>query len=175
MVLGREECPVAARRVFMLSLHACGFEVAFVSPSLLFTSGTSVDSTTAPVVADPVHRDVVDHRLVVDVNVRDGDVVNSSVVIEISTPPISALVARAKVAESVIHATVKSDVRSPISRMPDISAFAPTPIARGPEHTDRGRYHPCAWHPVVALYTISPVAWCPHITVAGTRRLRVNG
>ena len=58
MVLGSQEGPVAARLMLMPHLHACGFEVAFPSPSLLFPSRTSTDSAVASVIADTVHPDM---------------------------------------------------------------------------------------------------------------------
>jgi hypothetical protein len=72
----------------------------------------------ASVIADTVHRDVIDHGSVVDVNVGDPDVVDAAVVEEGSASPVSACIAGAYVAESVIHATIETDVRSPITHIP---------------------------------------------------------
>ena len=175
MVLGSQEGPIAARFMLMPHLHACGFEVTFPSPSLLFMSRTSTDSAMASVIADTVHRDVIDHSSVVDMNVGDPDVVDTAVVEEVPTSPVSARIAGANVAESIIHAAVETDVRSPIACIPGINTFMPTPIARRPEQADRRRRRPCSWHPVVAVRTVGPVAGRPDITVAGTRRLLING
>ena len=66
------------------------------------------------------------------------DVIDGAVVVEVVTSPVSAGVAGANVAESVIHAAVEADVRSPITGMPEISAFMPSPIAGRPEQADGG-------------------------------------
>src|SRR5580692_327084 len=65
MVLGSQEGPIPARCMLMAHLHTCGFVVAFPSPSLLIPSWTSTDSSVASVIADPIHRDVIDHSSVV--------------------------------------------------------------------------------------------------------------
>ena len=80
MVLGSQEGPIATSSMLMLHLHACGFEVAFPSPSLLFRIRTSTDSPAAAVIADTIHRDVIDHSSVVDMNVGDPDIVDAAVV-----------------------------------------------------------------------------------------------
>jgi hypothetical protein len=133
MVLGSQEGPIPARCMLMAHLHTCGFVVAFPSPSLLIPSWTSTDSSVASVIADPIHRDVIDHSSVVDMHVGDPDVVDAAVVEEVPTSPVSARIAGAHVAESIIHAAVETDVGSPISCIPDINTFMPTPIARRPE------------------------------------------
>src|ERR1700751_992701 len=121
------------------------------------------------VVADAVHRDVVDDSLVVDVNVGDGDVVHGAVVIEVAVAPVSAFIAVAEIAEAVIHASVETDVRPPISRMPDVDTVTPTPVAGRPEYANRGWSHPGAGNPVVAFGAVGPVTGRPdvHITRAG--------
>jgi hypothetical protein len=175
MIFGSEEGPIATGRVLVFPLHAGGLEVMFVIPSLLFVSGTSADAAMAAVIADAIDGDVVDHGAVVDVDVGDVDVVDGAVVVEVMTSPISAGVAGAHVAESVIHAAVETDVRSPITGMPEIGAFMPSPIAGSPEQADRGGRRPCSRHPVIALRAIGPVAGRPDVSVAGARGLLVNG
>ena len=174
MVFGSEECPIAGSTMLVLDLHTGGLEMAFSSPSLLIAIRTSIDSAVAAVIADAIHGDIVDHGSVVDMNVVDPDIVDAAVVEEVPTSPVSAGIAGANVAESVIHAAVETDVRSPIARIPDIDPFMPTPIARRPEQADRRRRRPRAGHPEVAVRAVGPIAGRPDITVAGTRRLLIN-
>src|SRR5215467_8707214 len=132
MVLGSQEGPIVARLMLMPHLQTCGFKVAFPSPSLLFMSRTSTDSAVASVIADAIHRDVIDHSSVVDMHVSDPDVVDAAVVVEVPTSPVSARIASANIAETIINAAVETDMRSPITRIPDINTLMPTPIARRP-------------------------------------------
>ena len=175
MILGSEEGPIAAGSVLVFPLHAGGLEVMFVIPSLLFVSGTSADSAMAAVKANASNRDVVDHGAVVEVTIADVNVVDGTVVVEVMTSPVATGIAGAHVTESVIHAAVETDVRSPVTGMPEVGAFMPSPIAGRPEQADgRGR-RPCSRHPVVALRAVGPVAGGPNITVPGARGLLVNG
>jgi len=118
VILRFQESPVAACTVLMLSLEGSRFKVAFVGPPFLLTRRTSVESTVPPVVADPIHGDIINDSLVVDVNIRDSNVVHTPVVIEVPTSPISAIVAGTEVAESIVDSTIKADVRSPVTRVP---------------------------------------------------------
>src|ERR1700681_1747645 len=96
--------------------------------SLLKAAWTGINSPPTAVVADPVLEPVVDHRLVIDVNVRDGYVVHRAVVVKCPVAPVPALVAMTEVAEAVIHTTIEPDMRTPVSGMPEIEAFIPSPI-----------------------------------------------
>ena len=174
MVLRSQEGPIAARLMLMPHLLTCGFKVAFSSPSLLFMSRTSTNSAVASVIADTIHRDVVDHSSVIDMHVGDPDVVDAAVVVEVPTSPVSARIPGANIAETVIDAPIETDMRAPITRIPDVNTLMPAPIARRPEQADRRRRRPGTGHPVVAVRAVSPVAGSPDITVTGTRRLLIN-
>src|SRR5215472_11194891 len=174
MVLGSQKGSIVSRLMLMPHLRTCGFKVAFPSPSLLFMSRTSTDSAVASVIADAIHPDVIDHSSVVDMHVGDPDVIDAAVVVEVPTSPVSARIAGANIAETIVNAAVETDMRSPITRIPDISALMPAPIARGPEQADRWRSRPGTGHPVVTVRAVGPVAGRPDITVAGTRWLLVN-
>jgi hypothetical protein len=117
----------------VVSLKVSGLEVAFAAPPFLFVGGAGADSAVSAVVADAVHRNVIDNGLVVDVNVGDGHVVYGPVVIEVAVSPIATFITVPKVAESVVHAAVEADMRSPVARVPHIHAIAPSPVSRGPE------------------------------------------
>lgn len=80
----------------------------------LFGRGARIDPAISAVVADPVHRSVVDNRGVVNVvNVGDIYVVDGAIIEKMSALPTSAFISIAEVAESVIDPTVESDMRSP--------------------------------------------------------------
>src|ERR1700679_2803606 len=64
------------------------------------------------------HADIVIHnnRVVIDVmHHGDVDIVHRAVVVKVTGVPVAALVASAHVAETVVHAAIKADVRSPIA------------------------------------------------------------
>ena len=122
-----------------------------------------------------VDDDRIRDRPVINLNIgiRDVDVVHGAVVVESISVPISALIADAYVAEAIVDAAVVTDVSSPKSVMITISAAPECPVAGGPQIADFGRTRPGAWHPVVAVWRIAPIAGRPEITVAGAVGLRV--
>jgi len=154
--------------LLVLNLRADGRLVSFVHGSLLLRSGSSADSAVATVVAD-VRIVVDDDRFVIDVGyIGDVNVVHAPVVKEAVALPISAIKTIAGVAKAVIDATVKSDVRSPVSIVPTVEAIVPTPVSGSPKLSD-GSEHPRARHPVVAIVVIPcPVARRPDVSGSGT-------
>src|SRR5260370_8924885 len=158
----------------MLHLHVCRFDVTFACRCLLEMSRAGVDSSSASVVADAVHGHIIDHRLVVNVDVGDVNVIHRTVVEESPTAPVSAFIAGPKVSEAIIDATIKPDVWAPIACMPDISTAPPTPLPSRPQEARLGGHYPRPRHPVIAIRTISPVAGRPNIAVTGTGRLYVH-
>jgi hypothetical protein len=111
--------------------------------------------------------DVVDHR-----SIHVGD---RAVVIENAVIPVSAIVAAAGISKAVIDATVKPDVRTPISTVPAVVTAFIIPIRRCPEGIDPGSHHPCSGHPIIAAVCPAPIAGCPVIVVARRGRLAVIG
>jgi hypothetical protein len=110
----------------------------------------NVETTGPAVIADPI----VGHiRDVVVINVSDVavHVGNGAVVIEVALAPISAVIAVAGVAESIIDPAVESDMAAPISRVPKIVATVEAPVRRSPERVDIGRDDPCARNPVISF------------------------
>jgi hypothetical protein len=105
----------------------------FVRPSKLLSRRLSF-SSAATIEADIVHRLVLDDRLRVDIgddgliHLGDGGVVKEHPMI-----PISALVADASIAEAVVDAAIISDVRAPVSGVPNISTTIVAPVAGRPE------------------------------------------
>src|SRR5215831_1057217 len=160
--------------MLVLSLHFRGFEVPFVRPHPLIVRLTNANSVRASVVADLVHGHIVDHSLVVNVDVGDRHIVNRAVVIKPLASPISALITRSEVAISVIHSAIKADVGTPIACMPHISTVTPRPVAWCPEKTRLWRHHPCPRHPVVPIGTVGPVAGGPDISINRTGWLSIG-
>src|SRR2546430_1866640 len=158
----------------MFHLHMGWFKVPLAHRYFFKMARARIDSAVTSVVGDTVYGEFVDDRLVVDVNVGDIHVVHRAVVEEVTVSPISALVATAKVAKPVINAAVESDVRSPITCVPNISALAPSPITGGPQQSRLRSHHPCAWHPEVAFRTVGPITRSPDITVTWTCRLDID-
>jgi hypothetical protein len=75
---------------------------------------------------------VHNHGAVVDVDVRNSDVVYSAVVIEGPAVPVATFIAFTKIPVAVINSAIEANMRTPIAGMPEISATVPSPITRGP-------------------------------------------
>src|ERR1041385_1434797 len=102
---------------------------------LLLGGRLGASAARPAVVADVVHRDVVDHgRVVGVVDARDVDVVHGGVVAELSVVPAPAFVAAAVVTVSIVHAAVIADARTPVARVKHVRASTPGPEARRPVH-----------------------------------------
>src|SRR4029077_5930082 len=118
---------------------------------------------------------IVDDGLVVGiVDHRHVDVVHLTVIEKVPAMPVSACIADTNIAEAVIDAAVETDVRSPISGMPDIHTFTPTPIPGRPKKARLRREYPSAGHPKVAFVTPSPIPGRPDVTFPGAYGLRVH-
>jgi hypothetical protein len=160
----------------MLSLNGHRGDMSLMCHSLFLRRWTRSDPTIATVIADPVHRGVVDHRGVVNiVNVGDVHVVHRTVVVKLSALPTSALIALTKVSVAVTDSSVETYLLTPVAIIEDISAAAPTPIGWSPEQTGFRSQHPCTRYPVVVILGVSPVPRGPEITVGGTKGLLVYG
>ncbi len=161
---------VAARQLFMLSLHRCWSDVALAQGRFLSSIGARVDSAVAAVIADAVHGDIVHHGFVIDiVYVGYVHTVDVLVVIKIATAPVSALVAVACITETIVDAAVETYLRAPISNVPHVSGTTPSPVARCPQKADLGSEYPRSRHPEIAFIAIRPIARSPN--VAGTRAI----
>src|ERR1700689_821751 len=133
------------------------------------------NSTISAVIADVVVRGVVDHGFVVDiVKIRAANVIHRAVVVEASVIPISALITETAVAEAVVDASVKADIRTPVAFIPGECVAAPTPVTGRPEQASLRSRHPRACDPEVAFVAVRPVAGGPHVTIRWGHRLRVD-
>src|SRR5260370_38583747 len=74
----------------------------------------------------------------------------------------------------LIKPAVESNVRAPVAGIPDIEAFSPTPIARGPQHANYRRLNPGSGNPVVAVLPVRPISGLPNVAGLGWRRLQVH-
>src|SRR5580704_7620632 len=161
----------------MLRLSGNGRDMSLMRHRLLLRRRTRTDATSAAVVADPVHRSVVDHRCVVNiVNVRNIYVAHRTVVVELPPLPMSSLVAPARVSVAITDSTVKTYLRTPVAFVKDVSVASPTPIRGSPQQAGFRRHHPRAWHPVIAVIVgVGPVPWGPEIAIARTEWLLIGG
>ena len=160
----------------MLRLHSGSADVAIAIRGHFRGRGTSVETAATAVVADAADVAIVDHGAVIDVvNVGGVYVIHGAVIKEMIVIPVAALIAETAIAEAVVHAAVKADVRAPVTGVPEITTAAPTPVAGSPEETDSRRQDPNARNPVVAASRVGPVAGSPDVAVSGANGLRVNG
>src|SRR6267378_3488542 len=134
-------------------------------------SGGSSARTT--VIADVIHRDIVDDGFVV--NVCDvGDVVDRAVVVKGSVIPISTFVARSNVTVAIEDPSIETDLWPPVAGIPNIGRVLPGPVSRSPQQPDRSKY-PSARHPIIVVITVGPVTGRPNVTIPRTNRLLVDG
>jgi len=175
LVHGNPLLRVRASRLFMLSLCGYGSDMFLVDCRLLLSGRTRCDPTGTAVVADPVHRRIVDHCGVVGVvNVGDVHVIHRAVVFELSVVPAATLITFTAVTEAVIDPAIETDLRTPVAFIESKSAATPAPIAWSPEETGLRSHDPRTWHKEVTAVTVRPVARCPEITLGRDGRLLVH-
>jgi hypothetical protein len=120
----RAQVVVGGGQMLMLPLRGSELDVMVVFGRELALGCMSLDASGASVEAHTVHGHVVDDRLVIDVgNVNVAQVVNGAVVVEISAAPVAALETNSTVSESIVDSAVESDVRTPITAVPQIDSF----------------------------------------------------
>jgi len=166
---------ISTRCPLMLRLRRRHPHMRIAPRSLLRSRGTSRQSSTPAVIAHPAHRPVI-HRAA-RVNMRkasSANPVHRAIVVESSSVPIPALVPEPAIAKAIIDAAIEAHRRAPVTRIPQVSAAAPAPISRRPQHPNLGRLNPRSRNPVIALVAISPIARRPHITNLRTDRLLIS-
>src|SRR4029077_12100243 len=147
MVHGSKKGAIDLCGLLMLELQRGWPSVLFVRPSKLLSRRLSF-SSAGPIEADILHRLVFDDGLGVDigdnglVHLGDGGVVKENPVI-----PISALVTDPAITEAVIDAAIISDVRPPISGVPNVETTIVTPVAGCPQQPDDRWEHPVTGYP----------------------------
>src|ERR1700690_2773039 len=97
-----------------------------------------------------------------------------SVVGEDAALPDAAGKTDATIAESVVHATIETNMRAPIAVIEHEHSVVPAPVTRRPKRADVGRRHPRSWYPEVAVRPVTPIPRRPHQTWIGADRLFVD-
>ena len=166
------------RRRHMLQLRDCRRHMRRLDRHDLRRRRLSDDALGSAIKAGARGIVVNDHCLVVDVRDVDiRDIVDSSVVIELIVAPLAAVIARARIAVTVVYPTVKTDGSAPISGAEHIDPVIPAPITRGPQQAEAGRRYPGARHPVIILVigVPGPITGRPNVAGLRQRRLHVDG
>lgn len=167
---------ITKRGMFMVPLHGREGDMTVMFRRQFTRVWPRVEATFAAVEAHASYIDVIDHRLVVYVgDMHAAKVGNRPVVVKGTTTPVAAFETNTTVPVSVVDSAVESYVRSPVTRMPEIRATAPTPVAGCPQQSRGGRHHPRARHPVIVAVAIGPIAGCPDIANCGAGWLYIYG
>lgn len=174
MVDGGELIAIGARGAFEVLLPGSGRYMALAGGLFLSGCWARVDAAATAVEADVIIAGV-DRRVIGVVDNVDVYVCDGAVVVEVVAAPVTARVADAGVAESIINATVEADLGSPVAGVPAIETASECPIAGSPEETDCGWRNPCTGHPVITVGSVGPVAGNPKVTGNGADGLRVDG
>jgi hypothetical protein len=162
--------------MLMLHLGRGWWYLSLVGRCFLFAGWPRRGSAGAAVIADAVYgASVVDYRFVVNVvNVADVHIIDSLVVIELPSSPITAIVAVTGIAITIVNPTVVADDRTPVAGIPIVQPVIKRPVTRCPEQTLFGGQHPRAGHPVVSIRTPSPVTGRPNIAFSRAKGLLVD-
>ena len=177
MIVGSTQGLIRARSLDVLHLLRYRADVTFASCSEFFRRGAGADTAIAAIVAD-AGRVVVDDGGVVDVvNLRDVDVVDAAIVVEVVVFPAASFIAMAKIAEAVVDASVKTDHRSPIAFVEGKGSSIPSPVAGCPKVAGLRRKNPGAGYPevVAGIRVPGPISRGPDVPVTRTQRLFVDG
>ena len=173
-----EEVFVFGCRLLATQLFRRGADFVGVGHRLsLFCVRLRLYSAISTVKARTVSVNILLER-VIDVGVMDDSFIHvrhSGVVLEVVSLPSTAPVAVSGVAITVINASVKTDMGSPVTLVKCISAVVPTPPSRCPKQTHSRRSNPHARYPViiVVIGVPAPITWSPNITCDRTGRLLI--
>src|ERR1700733_4075118 len=176
MIFGCEVGAIQAGCVFVAHLLRGRVHVLFVFRGA-FLGRRYSSGTVRTAVEAGTHADVfMDHGAINESGVHDRrvHVDDCGVVREMPAAPFTAYETHAVVTESVIHAAVEANVRSPVTRMPAGNAACEAPVAGSPEQADARRSDPDAGNPVISCVTVGPVTGSPKKPFGGARRLHVN-
>jgi hypothetical protein len=122
--------------------------------------------------ADPT----VSHHMVSAIHIRVTNdrpinIGNRSIIVEGSAFPAATIISGTSVAEAVVYAAIKPNIRSPIAGMPEVKSSGVSPITGRPEKANFGRVSPVSCHPVVSIVAIGPITRYPYFTVGWARGL----
>jgi hypothetical protein len=135
---------------------------------------TNGDASTASVVgyAGVV---VYDDGAVIDMRNVDADAIDGTVVIEVVSVPVAAVIAEAGVTEAIVDASVETDMSAPVSTAEAPTVVVPAPVAGGPKSSVIRWKTPCAGYPVISGGRPVPVARGPDVVGSGGYGLVVLG
>lgn len=174
VILRKTIAAIQARAMFMLALIARELDVTIMLGDPFFRPRLAHDSARA---VERESRSTGDHNGSVNIYMREADSHRQDrrVVFEYPTGPSSADEADPVVSEPVVHAAIKSDMRTPVARVPDVSSTLKPPISGRPEQSGRRRLNPHAGNPVIPRGRIvRPISRRPQIADGGARRQFVN-
>src|SRR5208283_978778 len=101
--------------------------------------GAGRDAAFAAVVADSIHRSVMDNGRVVDImNIGDVHIGDRAVVEKMSVVPTPTFESYPEISEAVGDTAIEADMRTPVSVIEDKPTIAPSPVARSPEKAVAG-------------------------------------
>lgn len=176
MVYRSKQGTVGCGRLHVLVLFSGHSQVPLLLRRDLLRIWTRSCPAPSTIEADAVTaRTLVDHRGVINVVDHRGIHVCDRAVIKIfAAAPVAAVEAHAWISETVVNPSIKTNRRSPISRMPKVEAFIERPVSRSPQKTDLRRKYPRAGNPEVTVVAIRPIAWLPDVAGSRTDRLLVH-
>jgi hypothetical protein len=124
--------------MFMVPLGCHAFDVV-----IAFRQPLSLRRPRAPSAwtVETVARPAFDDRRPIDINVVEANphVHHGGVVAEHAAHPDTAQKPNAGISESVVYAAVKSDVRPPVSFVPNVHWTLEPPVSRSPQQPDGRR------------------------------------
>lgn len=165
---------VGAGRTLILELCSHGQSMLLPHCHPLRGPRRNMETTRSAVVTQMGVARIRNDRAAVEVvNHRGVDVVDRAVVVEVTSAPVTALVAVAGVAKAVVDAAIVADVLAPIAGVIAVGVVPVAPVAGGPKRAFVGRLNSCAGNPIIAVWRPGPVAGRPDIVVAGVLRLVV--
>ena len=138
MIYSRLQLGISACGLHVLCLSGCHVNTV-LAPSRFLLGSWASGNATSSVEADAVDRGPIDHCGVVHiVNVGDVHVVNCAIVVELAIAPVTALIAVARVAITVINAAVEAYDRSPKAGVPGVEAIGEGPVSGSPQKSGSG-------------------------------------
>src|SRR5579863_3719470 len=171
----RAQLWIAPRRFSMLLLGRHWSHVPLARVPFLLRRWAIVEATLAAVVRDAGTIFLNDRRPIRVVNDRLVHMHDRGVVEEVIILPTSAFKSISEVSKSIVNSAVETDVRSPISAVPEKCAAAPAPPARRPQKSWLRRQHPRSRHPVIPVnVVVRPITRRPQISISRANRLFIN-
>src|SRR5882762_5875425 len=151
--------------------------MAFMHRYFLPGSRPGIDPARSPIIAHPVidGRIIDDGPVYISVMHHGGiDPRHRRIIPEMTAIPLATIISMPPISISIIYSAIKTDMRTPITRMPGIDPTYKSPITRGPQITNRRRRLPITRHPIIIIIAISPVTRYPYISIGRAKRLLIN-